>query len=245
MLISSGFGLSFSGFDSKDSDIVVSGDSFCYMVRYLGDYNVYDSCSYVADNVSSVGNLSIHRGDDCWVLSSGSMSCSGSVEKDFVLEGGKVWVFKIVLYEPAKLLNFLRVHYILKTTRSVVGHRHSVTSITLLNESMGLIFATATAGIFIPSYSHPLFYHLNNHTVDNLKMVLEKNSILNLFVEDDILIPSIFDEGVYYIVVGSQAYTLNSSDYDVFYNVSFVFPENYSMSIEVYKQNDPIGVSFS
>ncbi|HEC89360.1 MAG TPA: hypothetical protein ENI44_02125, partial [Thermoplasmatales archaeon] len=61
----------------------------------------------------------------------------------------------------------------------------------------------------------------------------------------DFILPDlIFDKGVYYIVVGSQAYTLNSSDYDVFYNVSFVFPENYSMSIEVYKQADPIGVSF-
>ncbi|HEC89359.1 MAG TPA: hypothetical protein ENI44_02120 [Thermoplasmatales archaeon] len=176
LLISSGFGLSFSGFDSKDSDIVVSGDSFCYMVRDLGDgYSVLESFSYSVDDHFSGCNLSIHRVDDSWVLSSGdSIKCSNDVvERNFTLNGSKVWLFKIVLYEPAKLLNFLSVYYTLRTTRAIVAHNHAVNFFAILNESGKPIITLPFTLEMIGFYTdvHPLFYHVKDYTKDNLNMV--------------------------------------------------------------------------
>ncbi len=217
---------------------------YFYSINEINDGVRFNQYYLINNNFLSKDEISMKiEGNRC-LIGDFKSNIFDPIEKNFTLNG-KVWLIKITLNEPAKLLNHLTIRYTARTNRLIKAHRHVTDAIILINDSRQILFGVL-GDQYIYFISHPHFYHLNNVTIDHMKEVLNKDTRLDTCVETEIFNDiEVFDSGVYYLILGAQAYTVKNDDYRVSYNISFSFPENYSMTIECYRQDDPIGVSFS
>ena len=165
-------------------------------------------------------------------------------EKKFDLHG-KIWVIKMILNDTIDSF-MLDIFCNASITHKTKGHLDLIDCLYIKKDSWNYTGFIVASFRFIPTIIPPTYLHYHNNffsfTKDKLNISFQEGLI------SAIKITSTFHslkKGVYYFILGFQAFTINNSFYTVERYIKFLYPKNCNIRFETYKQSDPIGVSFS